>query len=113
MTETVISSSAIIFVVILLRTVFKWKMKNRVRYAMWLTVAVRLLMPFGLVESLVSIMNFFGKAGPSEILGEADVISETYDLPPVGNATDVGGENDITVNDDNDYDTAYAYFKVN
>lgn len=100
MTETVISSSVLIFVVILLRTVFKGKIRNRVRYALWLIVAVRLLMPFSLAESSVSVMNFFGKAEPSEILGEADLISEAYALPTVGNFVDAGGENDITVNDD-------------
>ena len=61
MTETVISSSVLIFVVILLRTVFKGKIKNRVRYGLWLIVAVRLLMPFSLAESSVSVMNFFGR----------------------------------------------------
>lgn len=100
MTETVISSSVLIFVVILLRTVFKGKIKNRVRYALWLIVAVRLLMPFSLAESSVSVMNFFGKADPSEILGEADVISETRYLPSAENVTDVGGGNDSTANYD-------------
>ncbi|MDE7290364.1 MAG: M56 family metallopeptidase, partial [Oscillospiraceae bacterium] len=51
MTETVITSSVLIFVVILLRTVFKGRIKNRVRYGLWLIVAARLLMPFSLVES--------------------------------------------------------------
>ena len=89
MTETVISSSVLIFVVILLRTVFKGKIKNRVRYGLWLIVAVRLLMPFSLAESSVSVMNFFGKAEHSEIFGEVADISEAYDLPPVENVEDV------------------------
>lgn len=98
MTETVITSSVLIFVVILLRTVFKGRIKNRVRYALWLIVAARLLMPFSLVESSVSVMNFFGSIGTPEIFEEADVMSETYDMPSVGNADDVGVYNDIAVN---------------
>ena len=100
MTETVITSSVLIFVVILLRTVFKGKIKNRVRYALWLIVAVRLLMPFSLAESSVSVMNFFGKAEQSEIFGEADEVSEAYDLPPVENVEDIGINSGIAVNDD-------------
>ncbi len=100
MTETVITSSVLIFVVILLRTFFKGKITNRVRYALWLIVAVRLLLPFSLAESSVSIMNFFGKAGSSEIFREADESSEAYKQPPVGNSADAYVENDIAVNDD-------------
>lgn len=63
MTETVITSSVLILIVILLRTVFRGKINNRVRYGLWLIVAVRLIMPFSLAESSVSIMNFFGDLG--------------------------------------------------
>ena len=90
MTETVISSSVLIFVVILLRTVFKGKIKNRVRYALWLVVAVRLLMPFSLIESSVSVMNFFDSIVTPEIISGSDEISETYDMPAVGNVEDFG-----------------------
>lgn len=100
MTETVISSSVLIFIVILLRTVFKGKIKNRVRYALWLIVAVRLLLPFSLIESSVSVMNFFGKAEPSKIFGEADVISEAHYLP--------SAENDGTANYDIPASDAYG-----
>ena len=98
MTETVITSSVLIFVVILLRTVFKGRIKNRVRYALWLIAAARLLMPFSLIESSVSVMNFFGSIGTPEIFEETDGISETYDLPSIGNVDDVGVYNDIAVN---------------
>lgn len=89
MTETVITSSVLIFVVILLRTVFKGRIKNRLRYALWLIAAARLLMPFSLAESSVSVMNFFVKAEPSEIFAEADGISEAYDIPSDGSIDDI------------------------
>lgn len=82
MTETVITSSVLIFVVILLRTVFKGKIKNRVRYGLWLIVAARLLMPFSLAESSVSVMNFFGGIAVPEISEETEGFSEGYSLPP-------------------------------
>ncbi|MDE6595902.1 MAG: M56 family metallopeptidase, partial [Oscillospiraceae bacterium] len=103
MTETVISSSVLILVVILLRTVFKGKIKNRVRYALWLIAAVRLLMPFGLAESSVSVMNFFGRLGTSEILEVSNETAEIYDMLLVGNVNDhgnIGGENSSAANDD-------------
>lgn len=86
MTEAVISSSVLIFVVILLRTVFKGKIKNRVRYGLWLIAAVRLLMPFSLAESSVSVMNFFGGIAVSEISEEADGLSEVYSLSSAENS---------------------------
>lgn len=42
------------------------KVPNRVIYSLWLIVAVRLMIPFGLPESAVSIMNF-GKYTENEI----------------------------------------------
>ncbi|MDE6746594.1 MAG: M56 family metallopeptidase, partial [Oscillospiraceae bacterium] len=110
MTETVISSSVLILVVILLRTVFKGKIKNRVRYALWLIAAVRLLMPFGLAESSVSVMNFFGRIVTPEVLEGSDETAEAYAVPPVGNVNDVvdvGGENNSAVN--NDFYAADSY----
>ncbi|MDE5576202.1 MAG: M56 family metallopeptidase, partial [Oscillospiraceae bacterium] len=110
MTETVISSSVLILVVILLRTVFKGKIKNSVRYALWLIAAVRLLMPFGLAESSVSVMNFFGRLEASEILEASDDAAEIYDMPPAGNVNDYGNvsdENSGTPN--NDFYAADSY----
>lgn len=74
MTETLISSPVLILVVILLRTVFKGRINNRARYALWLIVAARLLIPFDLAESSVSVMNLFGRAsGISETTGISEI----------------------------------------
>ena len=58
MIETVISSSFLIIVIILLRFFLRGRIKNGVIYALWLIVAIRLLLPFGLPESPMSVMNF-------------------------------------------------------
>lgn len=107
MTETVIASSVLIFVVILLRTVFKGKIKNRVRYALWLIVAVRLLMPFSLAESSVSVMNFFGGVGTSEISEEADVTFAEYGLSSAESVGEAVGGNDAAAS--NDFYSADGY----
>lgn len=57
MIEAVISSSVIITIIILIRTVFKGKIKSSVRYFLWLIAAVRLMLPFELIPSPVSVMN--------------------------------------------------------
>lgn len=102
MTETVITSSVLILVVILLRTVFKGKIKNRVRYALWLIVAVRLLMPFSLIESSVSVMNFFDRAAISDVLEEAGESEEISDVPVTG------GDNGSSVNNGQYTDDGFA-----
>lgn len=55
--EIIISSSVLIIAIILLRFFLRGKIKNRIVYSLWLIVAIRLLIPFGLPESPLSIMN--------------------------------------------------------
>ncbi len=57
MIETIISSSVLIIMIILLRFLLRGRIKNSIIYALWLIAAVRLLIPFGLPESSISIMN--------------------------------------------------------
>ncbi|MDE7295627.1 MAG: M56 family metallopeptidase, partial [Oscillospiraceae bacterium] len=114
MTETLISSSVLILTVILLRTAFKGRISSRARYALWLIAAVRLLMPFDLAESSVSVMNLFNGIEIS-VASEAPEISQapptTANIPdttavpadaesgnePV-NVGNTGSENDNTAN---------------
>ena len=57
MTEILVTSSVLIVVIALLRLVLRGKISQRVQYALWLLVAVRLLVPVSLVSSPVSVMN--------------------------------------------------------
>ena len=57
MTEWIITSSVLILVVIVLRTVLKGKISLRLQYALWALVLVRLLIPGSLVSSAISVMN--------------------------------------------------------
>ena len=66
MTNWIISSSALIILLMLVRLVFREKMSQRLRYALWLLVLIRLLVPFSLGETEISIDNFTEKAVMSE-----------------------------------------------
>ena len=57
MLEWIISSSALIAVVVLLRFALKGKISLRLQYALWALVLVRLLLPFSIGSSNLSIMN--------------------------------------------------------
>lgn len=66
MTNWIISSSVLIILLILVRLVFREKMSQILRYALWLLVLIRLLVPFSLGETEISIDNFTEKAVMSE-----------------------------------------------
>lgn len=77
MTETLISSSVLIILVIILRYILRRKIPNCLIYSLWLIVAVRLIMPSGISESALSVMNFQKYEQSSAITtGVPDIISE-------------------------------------
>lgn len=57
MIETIITSSILILVITLLRYLLRGKISSRLQYALWLLVAIRLLLPFSLFASPISVMN--------------------------------------------------------
>ena len=57
MIEWIITSSALILLVLLLRAVIKDRVSPRLRYALWALVLVRLLAPVSLWESPASVLN--------------------------------------------------------
>ena len=66
MTNWIISSSVLIVLVMLVRLVLKEKMSQKLRYGLWLLVLIRLLVPFSLGESEISIDNFTESAVMSD-----------------------------------------------
>lgn len=56
--EWMVSSSGLILLVLLVRFLFKKKIPAYLRYALWLVVALRLLLPISISETAVSILNF-------------------------------------------------------
>lgn len=59
MIAVLITSSALILTIFLLRIVTRGKISMRLRYALWLVAALRLLMPVSIGNSTVSVMNLF------------------------------------------------------
>ncbi len=60
MLEWIITSSVLIVTVLFVRRIFRGKISLRLQYGVWLIVLVRLLLPFMIADSNVSIMNFIG-----------------------------------------------------
>ena len=57
MIKWIISSSGLILITIISRRLFKGKISSRLQYALWILVAVRLLIPVNLGNSILSIEN--------------------------------------------------------
>lgn len=70
MSEWMISSSVLIVSVIAIRCFIRDRVSMRVRYALWLLVAVRLLVPLSFAESSLSVLNFLRVPGEGEEQGE-------------------------------------------
>jgi len=64
MSEFIITSSVLIAIVIVLRFLFRGKISRRLQYTLWGLVLLRLLMPFSLFESPLSIMNAIPESLP-------------------------------------------------
>ena len=57
MVDWIVSSSALIVIVALLRYLLKGKISLRLQYALWVLVLIRLLVPFSFGQSSFSVMN--------------------------------------------------------
>lgn len=83
MIEIVVSSSALILLILAIRKVFKGKIKLWLQYSLWLLVLIRLMLPFSIGKSAVSIMNYVAlpqQAGTNAFMDRQDSYkSSTYD----------------------------------
>ncbi len=57
MTEFIITSSLMILLITAVRYIFKGKISLRLQYGLWLIVAIRLLIPFQISSSAISVLN--------------------------------------------------------
>lgn len=62
------SSSILILLIVLIRFLLREKIRPYVRYALWLIVAIRLLLPFSLTETAVSVLNLLPEYDVAEML---------------------------------------------
>lgn len=57
MTEIILTSTVLILVIVALRFFLRGRISARLQYALWILVALRLLLPFSLFESPISVMK--------------------------------------------------------
>ena len=74
MMEWIVTSSAMILIVIALRGLLKGKISLRLQYGLWALVLVRLLLPFSIVDSAISISNVLS----DPVIREADTAVSDY-----------------------------------
>lgn len=75
MTEWIVTSSAMILIVIALRGLLKGKISLKLQYSLWALVLVRLLLPFSIVDSAISISNVLS----APVIREADDAVADYE----------------------------------
>lgn len=85
MIEHIAGTGILIFAVLVIRKVFQKHISKRVMYAVWLLVAVRLLLPLGNVPNTFSIMNYL-YAYTDRV--EEKLASDSYDKKNVTNAAE-------------------------
>ncbi len=93
MIQWIFTSSLLILAVIVLRCLGRERLSARVRYALWLLVLVRLLVPFSVGSSPISVMNWMADAPHPVTMGSPDI----YDLPDSSEAVGTYDSSDTTV----------------
>lgn len=79
MGEWILTSSIFILLILLIRLVFKKRLAAKVRYGMWLLVLLRLLLPFALFDSSLSLLSLI----PTQ-QSQIETHSETFGKPQTG-----------------------------
>lgn len=80
MMEIIITSSVLIACILLLRLVFHKKLSRRLQYALWLIVALRLLIPVSF-SAPISVMNAFESLGGRQAVSAEQIDGETQAKP--------------------------------
>ena len=81
MTAWIVSSCALVLVLLLLRRLLRGKISPRLQYALWALVLVRLLLPVSLGSSTVSVASLLQQSAPEEALSSTVVGYLGGDLP--------------------------------
>ena len=88
MIGSLLSSTVLILVIIGLRYTFGRKISLRIRYALWLLVALRLLIPVEIGSSPLSLQNFTVQADPPAITELNPHIAPSAPVEPVSPTLD-------------------------
>ena len=87
MLEWIITSCALIVIVLLVRLALKGRISLRLQYALWLIVLVRLLIPVNFISSPISVMNVVPESAPVAEVQQPQ-ITYTPELTPSQPVTD-------------------------
>lgn len=106
MIEIIITSSVLILIITVLRYLLRGKISSRLQYALWTLVAVRLLLPFSLFESPVSVMNtlsdiqsdYSAAAQPAAPVNPGNTVLPSYDPSPPQSSHKISGSPAGTTN---------------
>ena len=89
--EWILSSCAMIILVVLIRYIFRRRIQPHVRYALWFVVALRLLIPVSFSQTAVSILNLLPAQAEAEIKQEDDQIMRRLEHTVIADSeTDFG-----------------------
>ncbi|SMC37562.1 M56 family metallopeptidase [Papillibacter cinnamivorans] len=75
MTETILSASALILILTALRRILRGKISLRLQYALWALVLFRLLLPFSLLPSSMSVLNSLNLLPGETVENAGDAVS--------------------------------------
>ncbi len=107
MTEWMLSSSVLIVVVVLLRLLLKGRIGLRLQYGLWAVVLLRLLIPFSIGETYISVGNVMPAVeetvdrwqtaeDPIVIIPDDDVQAPVADVPPPAADTSPSADRPVT-----------------
>ena len=82
MIPAIFASSVLIVLIIAVRFLFYGKISRRMQYALWGLVLLRLLTPFFIFESPLSLLNAMASAGLNPSLSLRDSYSDNALIPP-------------------------------
>ncbi|EOS73614.1 hypothetical protein C819_03670 [Lachnospiraceae bacterium 10-1] len=89
MRDLLISSSVLILSILLIRHLVKEKISPLLQYMLWLPIVLRLMLPFPLWDSSVSVMNLFPEKGVIEYLQEVNEENRSQMLQQDNQAEDL------------------------
>ena len=82
MLNWILSSSVLILGIIGIRFLFQKKMKCKIQYALWLLVLIRLLVPFSIGHSSMSVSNTVSTISPI-VMDQSQVTEQPWDEVPM------------------------------
>ena len=81
MTATILTSSILILAVLALRTILRGRVRAVTLYALWLVCALRLMLPFSVGESRISLENVVPAGADTAILSTETLNAEIASVP--------------------------------